>query len=209
VLSASLNGFRAPPSLNLRRVAQEVVLVRHGETEWSRALKHTGRTDVQLTDLGRRQAESVGAALRGRTFVLVLTSPLQRATETCRLAGFGEVAQPRDELREWDYGDYEGRKTDDIRKEVPGWTVWTGGVPNGETVEQAGARADGVVEEVRAADGDVLIFGHGHMLRVLTARWLGLEPDAGRLFALDSATLSALGYERETAVIREWNRPVG
>ena len=183
----------------------EVVLVRHGETEWSRELKHTGWTDEPLTELGRRQAERVGAALRGRTFALVLTSPLARAAETCRLAGFGDVAQARDDLREWDYGDYEGRKTADIRKELPDWTIWTGGVPNGETLEQLGARADRVLEEARPADGDVLIFGHGHMLRILTARWLGLEPQAGRLFVLDSATLSTLGYERETAVIREWN----
>ena len=186
----------------------EVVLVRHGETEWSRTLKHTGWTDVPLTGLGREQAELVGAALRGREFALVLTSPLQRAAETCRLAGYGEVARRRDDLREWDYGDYEGRKTADIRKEVPDWTIWTGVVPNGETLEQLGERADRIVEEARAADGDILIFGHGHMLRILTARWLGLEPQAGRLFALDSATLSALGYERETAVIRAWNVPV-
>jgi broad specificity phosphatase PhoE len=186
----------------------EVVLVRHGETEWSRDLKHTGWTDEPLTERGRDQAERVGAALHGRSFALVLTSPLQRATETCRLAGFGDVAQPRDDLREWNYGDYEGRKTDDIRKEAPGWTIWTGGVPNGETVEQVGARADRVVEEARAQDGDVLLFGHGHLLRILAARWLGLEPRAGRLFALDPATLSALGYERETSVIREWNLAV-
>jgi probable phosphoglycerate mutase len=183
----------------------EIVLVRHGETEWSRDLKHTGRTDVPLTDLGRQQAERVGAALRGRTFALVLTSPLQRAAETCRLAGFGEAAQARDDLREWDYGDYEGRRTAEIREEVPDWTIWTGTVPNGETLEQVGARADRVVEQTRAADGDVLIFSHGHLLRILAARWLGLEPRAGRLLALDSATLSALGYERETSVIREWN----
>jgi broad specificity phosphatase PhoE len=186
-------------------VAQQVVLVRHGETEWSRELRHTGRTDVPLTERGREQAERVGAALRGRTFALVLTSPLQRATETCRLAGFGEIAQPRDDLREWDYGDYEGRMTEEIRKEAPDWTVWTGGVPNGETVEQVGARADRVIEEIRTVDGDVLVFSHGHLLRILAARWLGLEPGAGRLFALDAATLNTLGYERETAVIREWN----
>jgi len=138
----------------------------------------------------------------------VLWSPLLRPRETCRLAGYGQQAVLCDDLREWDYGDYEGRKTDDIRKKVPDWTVWTGGVPNGETVEQVGTRADRVVEEVRAEDGDVLIFSHGHLLRILAARWLGLEPQAGRLFALDPATLSALGYERETAVIREWNVPV-
>jgi len=161
-----------------------------------------------LTDLGREQAERVGAALRGRTFALVLTSPLQRAAETCRLAGFGEVAQPRDDLREWDYGDYEGRRTAEIREEVPDWTIWTGTVLSGETLEQVGARADRVVEEARVADGDVLIFSHGHLLRILAARWLGLEPRTGRLLALDSATLSALGYERETSVIREWNLAV-
>ncbi len=189
-------------------MAQQVVLVRHGETEWSRELKHTGRTNVPLTDRGREEAERVGEALRGRTFTLVLTSPLQRATETCRLAGFGEVVRLRDELREWDYGDYEGRKTEDIRKDVPRWTVWTGGVPNGETIEQVGARADRVLVEIRALDGDVLVFSHGHLLRILTARWLGLEPRAGALFALDAATLSTLGYERETSVINEWNLPV-
>jgi broad specificity phosphatase PhoE len=189
-------------------VAEEVVLVRHGETEWSRELKHTGSTDVPLTDRGREEAERVGEALRGRTFTLVLTSTLQRATETCRLAGFGEVARRRDELREWDYGDYEGRKTEDIRREVPRWTIWSGGVPNGETIEQVGARADRVLVEIRALGGDILVFSHGHLLRILTARWLGLEPQAGQLFALDPATLSTLGYERETSVISEWNLPI-
>jgi broad specificity phosphatase PhoE len=186
-------------------VSQEVVLVRHGETEWSRELRHTGRTDVPLTDAGRQQAELVGESLRGRTFALVLTSPLQRAAETCRLAGFGGVAKRRDDLMEWDYGDYEGRRTDEIRKEVAGWTVFQGGVPHGETLEQVGRRADRVIAEARAANGDVLLFGHGHVLRILCARWLGLEPDGGRLFALDPATLSGLGFERETPVIRFWN----
>jgi broad specificity phosphatase PhoE len=189
-------------------MAQEVVLVRHGETEWSKALKHTGTTDVPLTDEGRRGAELVGQALRGRSFALVLTSPLQRAAETCRLAGFGDVAQTRDDLREWDYGDYEGRRTAEIREEAPGWTVFKDGVPNGENAEQVGARADRVIEEVRAADGDALLFAHGHLLRVLTARWLGLDAREGRLFALDPATLSTLGWERETAVLRLWNRDV-
>jgi len=158
-----------------------------------------------LTELGRRQGEAVGASLRGREFALVLTSPLQRAAETCRLAGFGDVAETRDDLMEWDYGDYEGRTTAEIRQEVPGWTVFGGGVPNGETAEQVGERADRVIAEVRGVDGDVLIFAHGHQLRILAARWIGLEPLAGRLFALDAATLSTLGYERETAVIRAWN----
>jgi broad specificity phosphatase PhoE len=189
-------------------VAQQVVLVRHGETEWSRELKHTGRTDEPLTEHGRQQAERLGTALGPWTFALVLTSPLQRAAETARLAGFGDAAQPRADLMEWDYGDYEGRRTEEIRKQVPGWTVFSGDVPNGETIEDVAARADRVVAEVRAAGGNVLIFGHGHALRILAARWLGLEPTAGRLFALDSATLSILGYDRETAVIREWNLSV-
>ena len=182
------------------------MLVRHGETEWSRTGKHTGSTDVELTEEGRRQAEALGAELSGRRFALVLTSPLQRAVETCRLAGYGDVAAVRDELREWDYGDYEGRKTVEIREERPGWTLWGDGVPGGESAEEVAARADRVVAELRALDGDAAVFAHGHILRVLAARWLGLEPVAGRLFALDTATVSVLGYERETAVLRMWNK---
>jgi probable phosphoglycerate mutase len=195
-LSSSPNSF-----------TQEVMLVRHGETEWSRAGKHTGRTDVPLTDRGREQALAVGEALRGREFALVLTSPLQRAADTCRLAGFGDQAQERDDLVEWDYGAYEGRTTEEIRKERPGWLVWDDELPGGETLAQVGVRADRVIAEARAAEGDVLLFAHGHVLRILAARWLGLEPRAGRLFALDPATLSTLGYEHETAVLRVWNRP--
>jgi broad specificity phosphatase PhoE len=181
----------------------EVVLVRHGETEWSRELKHTGRTDVELTEEGKRQAQRVGEALGGRQFALVLSSPLRRALETARLAGF----EPElcDELLEWDYGDYEGLRTVEVREHVPGWGIWTHPVPNGETVEQVGERADRLLEEIRAVEGDVLVFAHGHVLRVLTARWLGLPSDGGRLFALDPATLSTLGYEREQSVIRHWN----
>lgn len=188
--------------------AQEVVLVRHGETEWSRTGRHTGRTDIPLTERGRREAQAVGAALRDRQFALVLTSPLERAAETCRLAGFGDRAVQRDELMEWDYGAYEGRKTVDIRQECPGWTLWRDGVPDGEKAAQVGARVDRMIAELRAVDGDALIFAHGHVLRVLAARWLGLEPEAGRLLALDPATISTLGYERETPVIRLWNQPV-
>ena len=181
----------------------EVVVVRHGETEWSRSGQHTGRTDIPLTENGRREAELVGERLRGRRFALVLTSPLQRAAETARLAGVD--AEVRDELREWDYGTYEGRTTIDIRQERPGWTLWRDGVPDGETADEVGRRVDRVVDEVRAVDGDVALFAHGHVLRVLAARWLGLSPDNGRLFALDPATISILGYERETPVIRLWN----
>jgi len=187
----------------------EIVLVRHGETEWSKAGRHTGRTNVPLTEQGRREAEAVGAALRERRFALVLTSPLARATETCRLAGLAERAVARDDLQEWDYGEYEGRKTIDIRREHPGWTVWND-VPGGETLAEVGARADRVLEELREATGDVAVFAHGHLLRVLAARWLGLEPGAGRLLALDPGSISVLGYERETAVLRSWNtRPNG
>jgi probable phosphoglycerate mutase len=183
-------------------------VVRHGETEWSRAGKHTGRTDVPLTEQGRRQAEAVGAALGDRDFALVLTSPLGRALETCRLAGFGDRAEPRDELMEWDYGAYEGRTTSEIREERPGWTLWRDGVREGETIEQVAQRVDRVLGQIRSLEGDALLFAHGHVLRVLTACWLELEPDAGRLFALDPATLSTLGYERETPVIQLWNQPV-
>ena len=188
--------------------AHEVILVRHGETEWSRTGKHTGSTDIPLTERGRRQAQAVGAALRDRDFALVLTSPLGRALETCRLAGFGERAVQRDELMEWDYGTYEGRTTAEVREERPGWTLWRDGVPDGETVEQVGERVDRVLDDLRPLDGDALLFAHGHVLRVLTARWLELDPGAGRLFALDPATISALGNERETAVIKLWNQPV-
>jgi probable phosphoglycerate mutase len=185
---------------------QEVVLVRHGETEWSRTGKHTGRTDVPLSETGRRQAEATGAALRSRQFALVLTSPLQRAAQTAVLAGFRDAVED-DDLREWDYGAYEGRTTPEIRDERPGWTLWKDGVPDGETAAHVGARADRVIAQVRAVDGDVGLFAHGHILRVLTARWLGLDAADGRLFALDTATISVLGHERETAVIRLWNEP--
>jgi probable phosphoglycerate mutase len=188
--------------------SQEVVLVRHGETEWSRDGKHTGRTDIPLTERGRQEAQAVGAELRGRRFALVLTSPLSRAAETCRLAGLGELAQQREELMEWDYGAFEGRKTIDIRKERPGWTLWRDGVPEGETIAQVQARVDRVIAELRSVAGDAAVFAHGHLLRVLAARRLGLEPAAGRLFALDPATISILGYERETPVIRMWNQKV-
>jgi broad specificity phosphatase PhoE len=181
----------------------EVVLVRHGETEWTRSGQHTGRTDIPLTDAGRRQARSIGERLRARSFALVLTSPLQRAAETARLAGYDAVA--RDELREWDYGAYEGRTTNDIRLGRPGWTLWADGVPGGETADEVGRRVERVIHEVRSVAGDAAVFAHGHVLRVLTARWLALPPSDGRLFALDPGSVSVLTYERETPVIRLWN----
>lgn len=185
----------------------EIVLVRHGETEWSRTGRHTGRTDVPLTEPGRQQARAVGAALGRRRFAVVLTSPLARAEETCRLAGFADVAERRDELQEWDYGAYEGRTTADIRTERPGWTIWADGVPEGETADDVGARADRVLAELQArlGDGDAAVFAHGHLLRVLAARWLDLPPSDGRLLALDTASISVLGFEREAKVIRLWN----
>ncbi len=184
----------------------EVVLVRHGETPWTLAGKHTGRTDVPLTERGREEARALAGELRRRRFALVLPSPLARAEETCRLAGLGAVAARRADLREWDYGAYEGRTTIEIRKERPGWTLWRDGVQAGETAAEVGERADRVIADLRAAAGDAAVFAHGHVLRVLAVRWLGLEPEAGRLFALDPATVSVLGYERETPVIRMWNR---
>ena len=183
----------------------ELYLVRHGETEWARDGRHTGRTDVPLTAHGRHQAELVGRYLGGPPFALVLTSPLARAVETCRLAGLGGVALERDDLREWDYGEYEGRTTSEIREERPGWTLWEDGVPGGETVEEVGARTDAVIAGAREAGGDVALFAHGHVLRILAARWLGLPARDGALLALDPATVSILGYEREQSVVRLWN----
>jgi probable phosphoglycerate mutase len=192
-----------PVELEPRR--HEVVLVRHGETDWSLAGKHTGRTDVPLNERGRGQARALAGKLAGRHFVLVLTSPLSRATETCRLAGLASRAMTRDELAEWDYGAYEGRTTPEIRAERPGWSLWRDGVVDGETIAQVGARVDRLLPELDTADGDVAVFAHGHLLRVLGARWIQLEASAGRLLALDPATMSALGYEHESRVLRAWN----
>jgi broad specificity phosphatase PhoE len=186
----------------------EIVLVRHGETEWSRDRKHTGRTDIALTETGRREAAMLREALAGRTFARVLSSPLSRALETCRLAGLGDQVELTDDLMEWDYGEYEGITTAEIRKGRPGWNLWRDGCPGGETAAAVGRRADRVIEPLSGGEGDVALFAHGHVLRVLTARWLGLGPEAGALFKLDTGTLSALGYERETRVITRWNAPV-
>jgi broad specificity phosphatase PhoE len=185
--------------------APEVALVRHGQTEWSRSGRHTGRTDVPLTEEGRREALLVHDWLERRDFRRVLTSPLRRAAETCELAGFGERAEARDELVEWDYGEYEGITTADIRASRAGWLLWRDGAPGGESAPEVGERVDRVVVELRELDGDGVLFAHGHVLRVLTARWLGLGPEAGALFWLATGTLSVLGWERETPVIRAWN----
>jgi len=187
-------------------VAQSVVLARHGETEWSLSLRHTGKTDLPLTEEGCRQARALGPRLHAWTFSLVLTSPLQRALETCRLAGYGEQAQVRPDLVEWDYGRYEGLTSQQIQALQPNWSLWRDGCPGGETAEDVGRRADRVLAEVRSVDGDVLIFAHGHVLRVLAARWLGEPPEGGRHYALQTATLSVLGYEHADPVIRLWNQ---
>ena len=186
----------------------EIVLARHGETEWSRDLKHTGRTDIPLTDRGRAEAEQLGRALSGRSFARVLSSPLQRAVETCRLAGLGDRVELTDDLLEWDYGEYEGITTAEIRRERPGWHLWRDGCPGGESSAEVGKRVDRVIAELRGLEGDAILFAHGHVLRVLTARWLGLGPERGALFKLDTGTLSSLGFERETPVITRWNSPV-
>ncbi|HKE24035.1 MAG TPA: histidine phosphatase family protein [Bryobacteraceae bacterium] len=183
----------------------ELWLIRHGETEWSLSGAHTGRTDIPLTENGRRQAEALGRALANHTFSLVLTSPLARARDTCALAGLGAQAEIDPHLREWDYGDYEGHTTQQIRERNPQWSLWRDGVPGGETIEQVAARADAAIARAAAAGGDAALFAHGHLLRILTARWLGLEPAAARLFALGTASISTLGYERETRVITRWN----
>jgi broad specificity phosphatase PhoE len=184
---------------------QQIWLIRHGETDWSRSGRHTGRSDIPLTPAGERQAGALGRRLAGRSFALVLTSPLGRARETCRLAGYGEVAHIADDLREWDYGVYEGRTTADIRREEPGWSIWTNPVPGGESIAQVGERARRVIERAITAGGDVAMFAHAHILRILAATWIEQPPVNGRLFALETAAVSMLGYERESRVIRLWN----
>lgn len=184
----------------------EIWLVRHGETEWSAAGRHTGRTDIPLTPRGQELAARIATAVKGREFSLVLSSPLQRAIETARLAGFDGIAGVDPNLREWDYGIWEGRTTAEIRKTNPNWSIWNSDIPEGETLDEVGARADAVIERALGAGGDVLLFAHGHLLRILAARWLGLPAAWGQGFALGTAGMSVLGYEREHRVIDVWNR---
>jgi probable phosphoglycerate mutase len=183
----------------------EIVLARHGETEWSRDLRHTGRTDIPLTDVGREQAAALRARLEGHDFARVLVSPLGRAVETCRIAGLGDRAEPRPELVEVDYGEAEGLTTEQLREREPGWTVWTHGTSGGESLADVGRRLAPLVEGLAGDDGDVAIFAHGHVLRILAALWIELPPRGGSRLALATATLSTLGWERETRVIRAWN----
>jgi broad specificity phosphatase PhoE len=184
-----------------------IYLARHGETAWSVTGQHTGLTDLPLTQRGERNAVRLGQRLAGSVFAKVLTSPLQRATRTCELAGFGAVAQVDRDLVEWNYGDYEGLRTAEIHAKRLDWQLFRDGCPNGESPEQVGARADLVVNRVRAIKGNVLIFSSGHFLRVFAARWLGLEPVAGKFFMLNTASLSALSYEHELShpAIQFWN----
>lgn len=180
-------------------------IVRHGATEWSVSGQHTGRTDIPLLPEGELQARATGKLLSDIDFSLVLCSPLERAQRTCELAGLREQAVLEDDLYEWDYGDYEGLTTTTIRETEPGWTIWNGQCPNGETIEQVSDRADRVIARVRAQSGNAIVFAHGHILRVLTARWCELPPVEGQRFVLDPATLSLLGWERETPAVLRWN----
>ncbi|WP_422295473.1 histidine phosphatase family protein [Candidatus Binatus sp.] len=184
-----------------------VYLARHGETAWSLSGQHTGVTDLPLTDRGERNARRLRERLQGLTFAKVFTSPLQRARRTCELAGFGDRAEVFGDLVEWNYGEYEGKRTEEIRAKRPDWQLFRDGCPGGESPDQIGARADRVVKRIREVQGNVLIFSSGHILRVMTARWLGLEPLAGKYFLLSTASLSALGYEHDLSqpVIRLWN----
>jgi broad specificity phosphatase PhoE len=182
-----------------------VWLLRHAETAWSRDRKHTGRTDVPLTDDGRRHALALRERLAGRRFALVLSSPLSRAWETAQLAGLGDLAQPRDELLEWDYGDYEGRTTKEIRAARPGWYLWRDGCPGGEGPADVQGRCDRLLDDVMRGEGDVALSAHGHILRALSARWLEEPVAFGGRIALDTGAVCVLGWEREVRVIRRWN----
>jgi broad specificity phosphatase PhoE len=184
----------------------ELWLIRHGETAWSLSGAHTSRTDIPLTDRGRERARKIQEYLRGKTFSMVLTSPMQRARETCSIAGFGNVAQIDDDLREWNYGVYEGRTTKDIQKEIPGWSVWTNPMIDGETMDQVAERANRVIARAAMKGGSVALFAHGHILRILAACWIQSPPIMGSRLALSTGAVSTLGFEHETRVITMWNR---
>jgi probable phosphoglycerate mutase len=185
-----------------------VFAIRHGETEWSLSGRHTGTTDLPLTDNGRRLADRLRLALTRQSFALDLVSPLQRARETCRLAGLADAAVVAPDLVEWNYGEYEGLTPEQIHEAAPGWLIFRDGCPGGETPEQVGARVDRVITRARAVEGDVALFAHGHVLRVLVARWLGLPARAGQHFLLDTGTLSILGNYRGIPAVKTWNAPV-
>jgi broad specificity phosphatase PhoE len=182
----------------------EIWLIRHGETEWTLSGAHTSRTDLPLTAAGEQKTAGLKEILHGKQFALVLSSPMQRAVNTSKLAGF--EPQIDQNLREWDYGEYEGLTTPEIRQTAPGWSIWTGTPPGGESAAQVQKRAECVIERAQSADGDVALFGHGHMFRVLAATWLEMEPQRGRSFALSTASVSVLGFERDTRVVKLWNQ---
>ncbi len=182
-----------------------LVLVRHGETDWSRDGRHTGHTDIPLNDTGRAQARELATVLAGRSFSRVVASPLARAAETARLAGFGDRVELDDDLREWDYGVFEGRTRAEIAEKMPGWTVWSVPIVDGETLEELGVRADRVISSLLPAGGDVLVFSHGHFVRVLAARWIGAAPVVASRLELWTATVSELGWEQDRRVIEIWN----
>ena len=183
----------------------ELLLVRHGETAWSVSGRHTGRTDVPLTDEGQRQASRLRHALEARTLERVISSPLARAAETCRLAGGGDRVELRDELLEWDYGEFEGLTTAEIREARPGWLLWRDGCPGGESAEQVTTRLEPLLQELWQLEGDAALFAHGHVLRALAALWIGLSVAGGSKLALSTASVSVLGWERELPVLRLWN----
>jgi broad specificity phosphatase PhoE len=186
-----------------------VFAIRHGETEWSLSGQHTGTTDIPLTDNGRRLAETLRPVLARERFGLVLVSPLQRARETCTLTGLGDWAVIEPDLVEWNYGEYEGLTPGQIHESRPGWVIFRDGCPGGEAPEQIGARVDRVIARARAADADVALFAHGHVLRVLAARWIGLPAGGGQHFLLDTGTLCVLGYYRDVPAVKVWNGPIG
>ena len=188
---------------------QEVYLIRHGETEWSLNGRHTGTTDIPLTENGRKVAKLLAAVLGKEKFALVLTSPLKRARETCELAGFGARAEIDRDLMEWNYSAYEGLTPEEIHAQAPGWMIFTDGCPGGETPEQVGARVDRVIAKVRAVEGHAALFAHGHIFRVFAARWLALAAAAGSHFLLNTATLNILSYYRGPPAVERWNAPLG
>jgi broad specificity phosphatase PhoE len=185
-------------------MSSQIWLIRHGETEWSKDGRHTSRTDLPLTAEGERRAQALGKWLAGKPFALVLSSPMRRALDTCRLAGY--TAEPTLDLSEWYYGSFEGLTSAQIHVDHPGWTIWNATPPGGESAQQVAARVDRVIGRAVAASGDVALFAHGHVLRVLAARWLGLEPEGGRVLELSTGSVSVLGHEHETRVLHLWNR---
>ena len=192
----------------MNATAKDVWLIRHGETEWSRSGQHTGRTDLPLTEAGREAARALAPVIARESFALVLTSPLRRARVTCELAGLGDRAHVDPDLVEWNYGEYEGLTAAEIHERAPGWLLFTDGAPGGERPEEVGRRVDRVIARIRAAPGDVAVFGHGHLLRVLAVRWLGWPVAAGRHFLLDTGTVNVLSAYRQAPALKRWNAPV-